>query len=411
MTSLPNSCGTPHIAHWVLGGIQESGSHGSSDAKGMLCKGCLCAPRDRRVCNPPPATLRGPGSRRIDAGSMPVLPPAHSSGAELGAREQLAPPGLQKGPEWGCHPPAPRVPGGGHSTAFGPKPRLQLISQRKRIFLPGANRNRHASGAGSPRQRCCAGAETRGARPGGERFASCRLAVYGGNTSVAWAVAAGDTGELRGHCLLPPSHQSPRGAPPSTRGHQVSSWPGRGCIWGRWCLLSYSGLSQSHPPVPKGAAAGHRDSLQGHHTAPCPAGLHGGKGYLSVGVMVPRRWAQPGCPAQEGLWGKRGRQCPVAPSREARARARAPPKTSASCGTAFPAPALGWGSPKQTQCLHGLYIATVCAQAHRVTPPARATHAHTPVHTDRRPRASQRRDTFLQTPSLCQAPLAPMHIP
>lgn len=42
MTSLPNSCGTPHIARWVLGGIQESSSHGSSDAKGMLCKGCLC---------------------------------------------------------------------------------------------------------------------------------------------------------------------------------------------------------------------------------------------------------------------------------------------------------------------------------------------------------------------------------
>lgn len=48
---------------------------------------------------------------------------------------------------------------------------------------------------------------------GEECFASCCLAVYGVDTSVAWAMVAGDTGKLWGHCLPLPSHQHPRGDP------------------------------------------------------------------------------------------------------------------------------------------------------------------------------------------------------
>lgn len=51
-TSLPNSCGVSHVACWVLGGIQEGSSYGSSDAEGMLCNGPLCGLSDIRGLQP-----------------------------------------------------------------------------------------------------------------------------------------------------------------------------------------------------------------------------------------------------------------------------------------------------------------------------------------------------------------------
>lgn len=102
---------------------------------------------------------------------------------------------------------------GGTSAVLGPTPRLQLISQRKHIFLSGANRNQHTSREGIPCQCCCAGGEMHSARLVGECFASFRAAVYGTNTSLGWAVVAGGSGGLQGRCLPSPIPQRPSGGP------------------------------------------------------------------------------------------------------------------------------------------------------------------------------------------------------
>lgn len=143
-------------------------------------------------------------------------------------------------------------------------------------------------------------AQSRGACPGEEHFASCRPAVYSVNNSMAWATVAGDTGKLRGHCPLPPatSATSPRMGT-QTQGTPSIPMIGKGLHWGRepvQCSLRaqlFTGFPRAYSPVPKGAAGGHR--LQGHCTAPgrgtlCPVRSCEGEGYLSTGVMVSRRW-------------------------------------------------------------------------------------------------------------------------
>lgn len=76
--------------------------------------------------------------------------------------------------------------------------------------------------------------------------------------------------------------------------------------------------------------------------------------------MVPRSWVQSGCPAQESLWGNRGRERSVAPPREARATSTAPPKALAlqHCfpGTGLGEPQMGlappWDAHGRTLCPH-----------------------------------------------------------
>lgn len=171
-----------------------------------MCSGHC--PRGRWVSDSPSCQAAWAGKlegRYWPSASSPTCPQAKPSREWSQRQENSWHHQNRKRPQWGCHLPASRAPEG-QSKAFRPNSRLQLISQRKHIFLPSANRNRHANSAGSPRQRCCAGTEPR-CPPRGEHFASCRLAVYSVNTSMAWATVAGDTGRLRGHCPLSPSHQ------------------------------------------------------------------------------------------------------------------------------------------------------------------------------------------------------------
>lgn len=78
----------------------------------------------------------------------------------------------------------------------------------------------------------------------------------------------------------------------------------KGLHWGRQCSLR-ARLPWAFP-VPPSCPQGNRTAYKA--TAPLldgrpPAQRQEGKGYLNIGRMVPRSWAQSGCPAQESLWG------------------------------------------------------------------------------------------------------------
>ena len=102
-----------------------------------------------------------------------------------------------------------------------------------------------------------------GACPGGERFASCRPAVYSANASVMWAVAAGDTGELRGHCLPPPSHQPQEDPPPfSLQGGDPNSGDTKhphgqeGAALGQMVFAELPWAFPGPPSCPQGSSSG-----------------------------------------------------------------------------------------------------------------------------------------------------------
>lgn len=178
-------------------------------ARAMLCKGLLCAlkalHKGHSVCDPPPAKLCGQEVGRQ------MLPPCQTS-----TGPQAKPTQEQSWKQRGQHSqeckrdlsgdaiPCTQCPKG-HNTALGLYYKLQLISQGKCIFSPGANRNRHTGPQAAPASTAVLAEMLHGACPGGQSFASGHPAVYGVNTSMVWAAVAADTGELQGHCLSSPA--------------------------------------------------------------------------------------------------------------------------------------------------------------------------------------------------------------
>lgn len=208
LTALPTSCGTPHIACSVPGEIQEGSSYGGRGmgARAMLCEGPLCtqgtAQGTEGSVTPPPAKLRGQGIWYVDASPMLVLPPAHRlSPLGSGTREQensQHPQDCKRDLRRDATPMHPES-AGGTAQLSGPTPDCNSFPKGNAFSSPVQTGTDTQAVLAAPAS-AAVPARRRGARPGGERFASCRLAVYGANTSMVWAAAAGDTGELRGHC-------------------------------------------------------------------------------------------------------------------------------------------------------------------------------------------------------------------